>query len=82
MTTSGTIRCGIGGWTFEPWEGTFYPDDLPKKRQLEYASSKLKTIEVNGTYYSTFTPATYAKWAAETPDGFVHHQPPRARRGG
>lgn len=71
MTTSGTIRCGIGGWTFEPWEGTFYPDDLPKKRQLGYASSKLKTIEVNGTYYSTFTPATYAKWAAETPDGFV-----------
>jgi len=68
---SGTIRAGIGGWTFEPWEGTFYPDDLPKKRQLEYASRKLKTIEVNGTYYSTFKPDTYAKWAAETPDGFV-----------
>jgi uncharacterized protein YecE (DUF72 family) len=71
MATSGTIRCGIGGWTFEPWEGTFYPDDLPKKRQLEYAASKLATIEVNGTYYSGFKPATYAKWAAETPDGFV-----------
>jgi len=69
--TSGIIRCGIGGWTFEPWEGTFYPDDLPKKRQLEYASGKLRTIEVNGTYYSTVKPANYAKWAAETPDGFV-----------
>ncbi|GAB5508413.1 MAG: DUF72 domain-containing protein [Rhizobiaceae bacterium] len=68
---SGTIRAGIGGWTFEPWEGTFYPDKLAKKRQLEYASSKLRTIEVNGTYYSGFKPATYAKWAAETPDGFV-----------
>jgi uncharacterized protein YecE (DUF72 family) len=69
--TSGTIRAGIGGWTFEPWEGTFYPDKWPKKRQLEYASSKLRTIEVNGTYYSGFKPETYAKWHAETPDGFV-----------
>ncbi|WP_309086255.1 DUF72 domain-containing protein [Chelativorans sp.] len=68
---SGTIRAGIGGWTFEPWEGTFYPDDLPKKRQLEYASRQMPTIEINGTYYSTFKPDTYAKWAAETPDGFV-----------
>ncbi len=71
MTRSGTIRCGIGGWTFEPWEGTFYPDDLPKKRQLEYASQRLRTIEVNGTYYRGQTPETFAKWAAESPDGFV-----------
>lgn len=71
MTKSGTIRAGMGGWTFEPWEGTFYPDDLPKKRQLEYASRQVPTIEVNGTYYSGFTPATYKKWAAETPDDFV-----------
>ncbi len=71
MTKTGTIRCGIGGWTFEPWEGTFYPADLPKKRQLEYASSKLRTIEVNGTYYRGQTPETFAKWAAESPDGFV-----------
>jgi uncharacterized protein YecE (DUF72 family) len=71
MTTSGTIRAGMGGWTFEPWEGTFYPDKLSKKKQLEYASRAVPTIEVNGTYYSGFTPATYAKWNAETPDDFV-----------
>jgi len=68
---SGTIRAGMGGWTFEPWEGTFYPDKLSKKKQLEFASRQVPTIEVNGTYYSGFTPATYAKWAAETPDDFV-----------
>ncbi|SJZ57774.1 DUF72 domain-containing protein [Consotaella salsifontis] len=68
---SGTIRSGIGGWTFEPWEGSFYPSDLPKKRQLEYAASKLMTIEVNGTYYATQKPATFAKWASEAPSGFV-----------
>ncbi|MBX3532086.1 MAG: DUF72 domain-containing protein [Rhizobiaceae bacterium] len=71
MAKGGAIRAGIGGWTFEPWEGTFYPDDLPKKRQLEYASGRLRTIEVNGTYYSGFKPETYAKWKAETPEGFV-----------
>lgn len=61
----------MGGWTFEPWEGTFYPDKLSKKKQLEFASRQVPSIEVNGTYYSGFTPATYAKWNAETPDGFV-----------
>ncbi|WAP68821.1 DUF72 domain-containing protein [Jiella pelagia] len=68
---SGTIRAGIGGWTFDPWNETFYPPDLPKKRQLEYAASKLTTIEVNGTFYRSQKPETYAKWASEVPDGFV-----------
>ena len=44
------IRIGIGGWTFEPWRGPFYPEGLVQKRELEYASRKLTTIEINGTY--------------------------------
>jgi uncharacterized protein YecE (DUF72 family) len=71
MSKHGKIRAGIGGWTFEPWEGTFYPDDLPKKLQLEYASRRVATIEVNGTYYRGQKPETFAKWASEAPDGFV-----------
>ncbi|MFN3321178.1 MAG: DUF72 domain-containing protein [Allorhizobium sp.] len=71
MTKSGTIRTGIGGWTFDPWDDSFYPSDLPKKRQLEYASRQLTAIEVNGTYYSSQKPATFAKWAAEVPEDFV-----------
>jgi uncharacterized protein YecE (DUF72 family) len=68
---AGRIYVGIGGWTFEPWRGPFYPKDLPHKRELEYASRKLTSIEINGTYYSSFKPASWAKWRAETPDGFV-----------
>jgi uncharacterized protein YecE (DUF72 family) len=68
---SGKIYIGIGGWTFEPWRGVFYPDDLPRKRELEFASRRLSSIEINGTYYSSFKPASWAKWRAETPDGFV-----------
>lgn len=67
----GTIRAGMGGWTFEPWEGSFYPEKLAKAKQLQHASRQVKTIEVNGTYYSTFKPETFAKWAADTPEDFV-----------
>lgn len=66
-----TIRIGIGGWTYEPWRGTFFPDKWPKKRELDYAASRLTAIEVNGTYYSGFKPETFAGWAAQVPDGFV-----------
>ncbi|MBN9487825.1 MAG: DUF72 domain-containing protein [Alphaproteobacteria bacterium] len=68
---AGKIRIGIGGWTFEPWRGVFYPEDLTQKRELEYASRKLTSIEINGTYYSSFKPTSWAKWREETPDGFV-----------
>lgn len=68
---AGTIRVGIGGWTFEPWRGTFYPEKLAQKRELEYASRQLTSIEVNGTYYRGQKPETFAKWRDETPDGFV-----------
>lgn len=61
----------MGGWTYEPWRGNFYPAGLPAARELEYASRRMTAIEVNGTYYSTMQPATFAKWARETPDGFV-----------
>jgi uncharacterized protein YecE (DUF72 family) len=68
---SGTIRTGIGGWTFEPWRGVFYPDTLKQKDELTYMSSKLASIEINGTYYSTFKPDSWKKWRDETPDDFV-----------
>jgi uncharacterized protein YecE (DUF72 family) len=72
MTRSNTaIRVGIGGWTFEPWRGTFYPDGLVQRRELEYAASKLSSIEVNGTYYSLMKPDSFKKWHDETPDDFV-----------
>ena len=69
--SSGVIHAGIGGWTFEPWRGTFYPADLPKARELEFAASRLTSIEVNGTFYSTQSPATFAKWRKVVPEGFV-----------
>jgi uncharacterized protein YecE (DUF72 family) len=65
------IRIGIGGWTYEPWRGSFYPDDLTQKRELEYASRQMTSIEINGTYYGSQKPETFAKWRDETPDDFV-----------
>jgi uncharacterized protein YecE (DUF72 family) len=68
---AGTIRIGVGGWTYEPWRGTFYPGSLPQKQELEYASRQLTSIEINGTYYGSQKPATYKKWHDETPEDFV-----------
>ncbi len=66
------IRVGVGGWTYAPWRGgMFYPEGLVQRRELEFASRRLNSIEVNGTYYGAQKPATYAKWRDETPDGFV-----------
>lgn len=70
-TRQGRIRVGIGGWTYDPWRGSFFPDNLPQRRELEYASRKLTTIEVNGTYYGSQKPASFRKWHDETPDDFV-----------
>jgi uncharacterized protein YecE (DUF72 family) len=66
-----SIYIGVGGWTFEPWRGTFYPKGLSQKRELEYASSRLTGIEINGTYYGSQKPESFRKWHDETPDGFV-----------
>lgn len=68
---AGAIRVGIGGWVFEPWRGSFYPDGLPQKRELEYAGSRLRSIEINGTYYGSQKPESFARWREEVPDGFV-----------
>jgi uncharacterized protein YecE (DUF72 family) len=68
---AGVIRVGVGGWTYEPWRGRFYPEKLPHKGELEYASRRLTSIEINGTYYGAQKPASFAKWHDETPDGFV-----------
>src|SRR4249920_1182065 len=70
-SSSPAIRVGIGGWTFEPWRDNFYPAGWPQGRELEYASRKLTAIEINGTYYSSQKPETFAKWRDETPDGFL-----------
>ena len=66
----GTIRVGIGGWTYPPWRGSFYPPDLPQKRELEYASRQFGAIEINATFYGRQSPKSWHAWAETVPDGF------------
>lgn len=67
---AGRIRVGIGGWVYEPWRGTFYPQGLKQKDELAYVGQHLTTTEINATYYGTQKPATFANWARAVPDGF------------
>ena len=71
LRNSGHIYIGVGGWTFAPWRGVFYPKELTQAKELEYAASKLTSIEINGTYYGSQKPESFRKWAREVPDGFV-----------
>ena len=71
MAKQGRIYIGIGGWTFAPWRGVFYPKGLAHKRELSFASRAVDSIEVNGSFYSLLRPSSVEGWFAETPDDFV-----------
>jgi uncharacterized protein YecE (DUF72 family) len=68
--SQGHIRIGIGGWTYAPWRGVFYPDKLPQKQELEYASRQLGVIEINATFYGRQSPNSWQNWEKVAPDGF------------
>ena len=68
---TGRVLVGISGYDYKPWRGRFYPDELPARRWLEYASRQFDSIELNGTFYSLKSPAVFERWAAEVPDEFV-----------
>lgn len=70
MANEGRIRIGISGWRYAGWRGTFYPEKLAQRRELEYAAHRFETIEINGTHYSLQRPASFALWRDETPPDF------------
>jgi uncharacterized protein YecE (DUF72 family) len=71
MGRSGQIRIGISGWRYKGWRGTFYPENLKQKRELEFAAQHFSTIELNGSFYSLQRPQSFKQWHDETPDDFV-----------
>jgi len=68
---AGTVRIGVSGWTYKAWRGIFYPERLPQKNELAWCAGQFPSIEINGTFYSLQTPASFARWAAATPAEFV-----------
>src|SRR5277367_3322688 len=68
---AGKVRIGISGWRYVPWRGVFYPEKLTQKKELAYASSIFRSIEINGTFYSLQRPEYFEAWAGETPGDFV-----------
>lgn len=67
----GQIRVGVSGWTYPEWRGKFYPKGLVQKRELEYISERMNSVEINGSFYSLQRPDSYRKWADATPSDFV-----------
>lgn len=71
MPSVGDVRVGTSGWGYKPWRGVFYPKKLPPKKELEFAASAFRSVEINGTFYSLQRPESFEKWVAETPNDFV-----------
>lgn len=67
----GEFRIGISGWRYKGWRGSFYPEGLPQRAELEYAARHFSSIELNGSFYSLQRPDHFQRWYAETPPGFV-----------
>lgn len=65
------VRVGISGWRYPPWRGVFYPPKLPQRSELAYASRRMCTVEINGSFYSLQRPSSYLAWKSETPEGFL-----------
>ncbi len=68
----GRVRVGVSGWSYDQWEGDFYPDDLPKRDRLEYAARQFDTLEINGSFYSLLSPDSYEGYRRTAPAGFVY----------
>jgi uncharacterized protein YecE (DUF72 family) len=64
------LRIGISGWTYAGWRGVFYPKNVTQKRELEYASRQMNSIEINGTFYSLQYPSSFRAWYEMTPPRF------------
>ncbi len=71
MRKLGIVRIGLSGWTYKPWRGVFYPEGLPQKQELAYASRRFSSIEINGTFYGLQKPDAFLRWRKDTPDDFV-----------
>ncbi|HEY4345424.1 MAG TPA: DUF72 domain-containing protein [Parvibaculum sp.] len=71
MTRKSDIRIGISGWSYAPWRGKFYPKGLPHKRELSFVGESFRSVEVNGTFYGSQRPKSFARWADEVPEDFV-----------
>jgi uncharacterized protein YecE (DUF72 family) len=69
--TDREIRVGISGWRYPPWRGVFYPKGLPQREELRYASERLNSVEINGSFYALQRPQSFRAWYEQTPDDFV-----------
>jgi uncharacterized protein YecE (DUF72 family) len=65
------LLVGTSGWQYRDWRGSFYPQDVPQRRWLEYYASQFGTVENNGTFYRLPSRETFVGWRERVADDFV-----------
>jgi len=64
-------RIGCSGFLYDSWKGIFYPEDLPHRWWLSHYMEKLKTVELNVTFYRLLKKEAFERWYKETSPDFV-----------
>ena len=72
MTRPGRVRIGCSGWEYKHWRGDFYPAEIPKTAWFDHYAARFDTVEINNSFYRLPETATFARWAARAPSGFLY----------
>lgn len=64
------LYVGTSGWSYPPWRGSFYPEDLPTREFLSYYAQRLGAVEVNNTFYRLPKEELLQSWSAEVGPDF------------
>jgi uncharacterized protein YecE (DUF72 family) len=67
----GRIYIGTSGWNYPHWQGSFYPEDLPRKEWLSYYAERLASVEINNTFYQLPERSTLEQWKSRVPQSFL-----------
>ena len=64
------LYTGTSGYSYKEWKGIFYPEELKNTGMLGYYSERLRSVEINNTYYRMPKKSVVEGWATQVPEDF------------
>ena len=65
------LLVGSSSFGTDDWRGSFYPAGMEPAEYLRFYATRLRTVEIDATWYSSPSRRTVEAWAEKVPDGFV-----------
>jgi uncharacterized protein YecE (DUF72 family) len=61
---------GTSGFSYPEWRGSFYPEKFATSKMLAFYAQRMRTVELNNTFYRMPKEDILRGWAETTPPGF------------